>query len=144
MRESILDIIDIIATILFICLGLPIMSSSITYMTDPQYTEFESVAEKSLLDTSTELSANDSDYFTKHAIPAMFVVNQHQTKKIKVAVEYHGVTTVFEGNTIPYAQAVTLMTEYKNIPSDATFVCKDLLNAFGDKEGVLFYERRDS
>lgn len=144
MKHVIWDFADIIVTIIIICWALPIMLSSVNLVTDGPLNGFDSVQEKTLIQTRAELYGTKANYFSKQAIPGIFIVNQSKEGKVTIQVEYGGTTQTIEGNSIQKAQEIIASSWFKALPSGEIFAIKDMTDGAGRRVGTVFYERRDS
>lgn len=152
MDKLIWSIMDIVVTLVIIGLGLPVMAEVTVRTMDASYHEFDSVQEKTLLQTNAELYDDDpsTTYFTKWEVAGIYIVQQAKDGVLaypQVWVEWGGATAGPFQNGAPTWEeqtvdtAVTIMSNgvWASIPNGRVLRVRDHISPTGQKDGVIFY-----
>lgn len=152
MGKLIWDIMDIVVTLIIIGLGLPVMADVTSRTTDTSYHEFESVQEKTLLQTDAELFDDDpsTTYFTKWEIAGMYLVQQAKDGVLahpQVWIEWNGATSgpfqngspTWEEQTVDTATTIMSDSVWASIPNGRVLRIRDHISATGQKDGIVFF-----
>jgi hypothetical protein len=153
MTKAFWDLMDIVVTLVLLGVALPIMANVTLNLADFDYHGFDTVQDKSLIQTDAELfdSEETTTYFTKFEIAGIFIVDQAldgELSRPNVYVDLGGTTFGPYGNGSVHVwdegghtTGSQILSDMLGVPEGRIFRMRDYIDpGSGQKAGVVFYD----